>query len=324
MRQQHNFFYQKENSKKFRLFYKWVGPYLRNIRPQRRTIRGAENPSPFFIIGCGRSGTTLLRRQLYASPEIYIPPESYMLGPMYYSFLRNATMTWNELVDVVMSKLIFHEEFYTFEVNDRLPELISTLHQLPQSKQNFSSMLDATYVWLAKNKGKEITTWGDKTPLNTLYLHELKDTFPNARFIHLVRDGRDVVNSYTKNNMKSFENSCDRWASSLRLVEKFGEKFPDSVLELKYEHLVNSNDEALKKLCRFIGVDQSTQFWKTPNYDPKELGDIKYHAHHANALSQDLNANSIGKGKESWSIEKITNKQLQKEFTKYLARFEYD
>src|SRR5258708_7019695 len=62
-----------------------------------RPLHGAERHRPFFIVGSGRCGSTLLRAMLEAHPDVHVPPES-RLGPVLGDYRRYSRLPWNALL----------------------------------------------------------------------------------------------------------------------------------------------------------------------------------------------------------------------------------
>jgi hypothetical protein len=120
---------------------------------------------PFFIIGSGRSGNTLLRRILYAHPELHIPPETYILGRTIKLFLENRNMRWTDLVYLVLSQFEYYPEFVTFEIT--LRPLVQRLVVAPKDVRSLAFILDSFYRYHAETKSIHCKRWGDKTPMNT-------------------------------------------------------------------------------------------------------------------------------------------------------------
>ena len=100
------------------------------------SLRGTHRARPFFIIGSGRSGNTLLRRILQASPELHIPPESYVLGPVIKAFRRHRKARWNDLVTLVAGAFELHPEFGAFGIH--LRELMPHLRSAAKSERNLA------------------------------------------------------------------------------------------------------------------------------------------------------------------------------------------
>ena len=87
----------------------------------------------------------------------------------------------------------------------------------------------------------------NKNPRNTVRIEFIKKVFPDAKIIHIFRDGRDVVNSITR-NMPSFmiETICDRWSNSLKEVKNQSAKIPkEDFIEIKYEEFCEKPREII-------------------------------------------------------------------------------
>ncbi|MEO7677469.1 MAG: sulfotransferase, partial [Verrucomicrobiota bacterium] len=149
---------------------------------------------PFFIVGSGRSGNTLLRRLLQASPEVHIPPETYVLGKVIRAFRKYRwILPWEQLINLTLAIFEFYPEFDKFEVS--LRPLAQRLQDAPPGSRSLALMLDALYRFHGEQTGKTFSVWGDKTPNNSYALDRIVSVFPRAQFIHILRDGGDVVPS---------------------------------------------------------------------------------------------------------------------------------
>ena len=97
--------------------------------------------------------------------------------------------------------------------------------------------------------------WGDKTPFYTPDIHLLWQLFPGCKFIHLVRDGRDVAVS--QKNISWLPGSVARiaeeWRYKTTVCHKVGSVLPrNHFLEIKYESLVGSTETTLARVCDFL------------------------------------------------------------------------
>jgi hypothetical protein len=95
--------------------------------------RSQDRYAPFFIVGSGRSGMTLLRRFLIAIDGVHIPPETYVLGPVIGQFWQLRSLRWQELVPILLSRFQFHPEFRAFGLESLLP-LVEQLKNTPRSQ----------------------------------------------------------------------------------------------------------------------------------------------------------------------------------------------
>jgi hypothetical protein len=158
-----------------------------------RPLHGAVRYRPFFIVGSGRCGSTLLRAMLVAHPDLHIPPES-ALGPMVREYRRYSRLPWNVVLRIVLGRLEWDQSWATWEL--ALKPLLRELDALPRDARNLATILAAPYRAHASRHKPSAVRWGDKTPPNTARLGALHQVFPDLQVVHLLRDGRDVVQSF--------------------------------------------------------------------------------------------------------------------------------
>ncbi|MDG1707183.1 MAG: sulfotransferase, partial [Emcibacteraceae bacterium] len=256
---------------------------------------------PFFIMGCGRSGNTLLRSMLIAGEEVVIPPESYVWPRVIRKFVTYKHLPWDELCSIIIGEFEAYREFYTWNCN------LATVHlearSLAHNKRSLAGILDVLYRGYTTQTGQSGLRWGDKTPINTIYSNKIYKLFPRAHYIHIIRDPRDVVCSYleaAKKNeyisVKNIEEAAIFWKASVNsMIELKKNNKSAKVIEIKYEELVSNPVDTLKAICEFLNInylDALLEFWKKVD----KLGDVNYHQHHAN-ISSSINTKSMGKWK---------------------------
>lgn len=270
--------------------------------------------SPFFIVGSGRSGSTLLRTILGAGEGIVIPPETYVLGKLFRLHGRHKKLDWETYVNLMISTFEYHPQFFTFEI-DSLRDLALELKNIEEDKRSLADIVHHFYLFYARKKDMHMLRWGDKTPLNAMYVYRLRRVFPNAQFVHMIRDGVDVVHSYVQAGLyEDYRTAATRWRESVKFLRRFGDQHASSYYEIRYEQLVQEPEETLERLCRFLMIPFAASMM-TPHRREQEWGDIKYIDHHANVLN-DIATNSIGKGRRALSrkdvndIKPIINSEL--------------
>ncbi len=188
-------------------------------------LNRGERFAPFFIVGSGRCGMTLLRRILQASNEVHIPPETDMLCSVIPFFLRNRDRPWNYLVRNVLAMFEYHLEFEPFEIS--LRPLVPELNAVPMQSRSLSLMLDSLYRYHGQQTGQTFSRWGDKTPWNTFFMEPIRRIFPDALFIHIIRDGADVAYSRHRSGFEQdIADSGRRWVRAIRTVERFSRRHP--------------------------------------------------------------------------------------------------
>lgn len=235
-----------------------------------RCAEGLATP-PFFIIGSGRSGTTLLRAALMQERSLFIPPESYALGPVARDFPRLRMRAWPHAADWVVTRFLSYPGKH-WELPDGA--LRQRLWSFDDGRRGCDAVVYELFSEYMRIEAPAAVRWGDKTPLNTLNLPWIQDLFPSAQYIHLLRDGRDVVASYLDAGLYSDpEAAATRWLDSVKNAERLGRKLlPGQFLEVRYEELVLDPPSTLNNICDFLGVQFSAsmlEFWRRP----ERLGD---------------------------------------------------
>lgn len=271
---------------------------------------------PFFIIGSGRSGNTLLRRIIGKTSGIHIPPETYVLRSLIKLFRQNKHLRWQQLVNLMLANIEYHSEFKTFRL-DNLRELALELYDTPLFRRSLSHIIDRFYRFHAWKTGRDCERWGDKTPLNTLYLERIHSAFPKAQYINIVRDGCDVSYSYVSAGLYDhLEDAAERWRESVIKADQFANQHSASVLSIRYENLVSEPSKVVKRICGFLEVPYSDKLISTGEEQPDEMGDVEMKDHHYN-VKKPITTKSIGKGRRNLStqkkkeLNKIIGKQLQ-------------
>ena len=208
-------------------------------------VRPSEYPAP-FVVGVGRSGTTLLRLMLDAHPDLAIPPETYF-GPAVAAFEREGT---GGAVDAILGSQLWPDcGLAAAEFRERVAR---------RRPSDVADLLRAFYELYAEKSGKR--RWGDKTPHYVEAMSMIRNVFPEARFVHIVRDGRDVALSLTPLWFSPGDVSAvaEFWSRTLISARRQARELPaGSYVEVRYEDLVREPAAVLKGLCEYLELDWS-------------------------------------------------------------------
>lgn len=207
--------------------------------------------TPVLIGGVPRSGTTLLGNLLGAAEECTCTPESEFLvalltGKLPLSTKADALETLRYLRN--------HKTFLFWEMESYSIVSLEKFLDDPSPTSLISLLVESYAEFLGKQKPR---FWIDHTPSNLRYTGRWKKAFPNAKFIHIVRDGRAVANSIMKLDWgpSTVIGSAKYWhreVSRRLTVEKlFGEK---ELLRVHYEVLLQDPEGELKRICDFAGI----------------------------------------------------------------------
>lgn len=280
-----------------------------------------EKVCPFFIVGSGRCGSTLLRRILTAHSRVCIPPEMGYLAQVIEGFRQRAWRKWPQLCANVLDWYRFTDNWKPL-IEPIVPSVLVRLQDLPPDLRSLGRIIDLIYRVVAPAQGKdEGCLWGDKTPANTDIMPKIHEVFPGARFIHLLRDGCDVVASFLeKDNLYTFESAAERWRDSVVRARQFAGKLPKQVLEIRYEELVRDPEASVRRCCALLEIDFKPEMLAEKSH-AANLGDVAAFDHHRKVLD-DISTDSIGKGRRTLSTEQLA--RLQVIIGPMLAQCEYE
>ena len=218
----------------------------------------SKHPS-VFIVSSGRAGSTLLQAILNASGQICIPKESDFIGRAYPFFYQKSTYQENDykvLADMFCRSS--QDKGWGIDKSDIVRQLKK------HSPQTLADVFGRICEIYHKAEGTQDLVWGIKRPVLIASMKRVISTYPDAKIIHICRDGRDVYLSYKhihKNGAIKFgpNNAFTGglyWVSGLRYIDAFKkEGYVDNLLEIKYESLLCSPKETLESLSEFVGIN---------------------------------------------------------------------
>jgi len=206
---------------------------------------------PIFVTGFPRSGTTLLGNILDRHPRIGIFVESFFI-PRYY---------WTQVFYWPLKRrtnLLRLARAITLEgasLRNELqydPAVIANLHE-----NTYAALLDELMRTWVKKRGK--VRWGDKSPGYATKLRILHRMYPAAKFVHIIRDGRDAWLSLRKRNWeRNIVKVAQDWQSSIRAARRYAFfNLADSYLEVRYEDLVAQPRFEMQRILEFLGEEYS-------------------------------------------------------------------
>lgn len=209
---------------------------------------------PFpFVVGSGRSGTTLVRAMLDAHPELAVPDEVAFIvryaRPHYavqYGWPRR--FDGDRAAELIVGDSSFRRWPVTAE------EVQAAVRR--EAPATYADLIRRIYSLAAAQQGK--ARYADKTPMHVFHVHRLARLLPESRFVHVVRDGRDVATSYlgVRWGPTTVEEAAVRWRRSVEAGRRAGRSLaPHRYHELRYEELVGDPRPVLRGLCTFIQLD---------------------------------------------------------------------
>lgn len=200
---------------------------------------------PIFIIGSPRSGTTMLRSIIDAHPNICCPP--WETG-LFVNFANFIPVKYGAPAKKESNYCPIEKE-----------ALLSWMH------------LSALELMNKLTGGSDKKRWGEKTPAHVFHTDLILEVFPKAKFVHIIRNGRDVVKSLLNVHWgpKEITWSTSRWRDSVKAGLQAREKWGSEVVyEIRYETLISQTEECVASLCDFLGEVYSEDMLNF--HDPKK------------------------------------------------------
>ena len=197
---------------------------------------------PFFLIGCVRSGTTMLRNMLRLHPNLACPEETH--------FLR-----WGDPLgtDGCLRSLTTNPVLRRHREIDNITEAeFRTLLLESLSKADLYERYMRLFI--ARNK-PEAKRWFDKTPQNIYGAFLIAAQMPHAKFVHIVRNPLNVAASLKLGHVVKVPNlvgAANYWNEAIQIVRGFKRAYPARVYELRYEDVMSRPQEELGKLLNFL------------------------------------------------------------------------
>ena len=200
---------------------------------------------PLLVLGVRRSGTTLLRVMLDRNSELAIPDESYFI-PQLVDRHRGPLD-----VDAFADDLSRVQTLRDWEVD------IDAVRRRLRPGMPPGEAIAAVYETYAANQGKK--RWGDKTPMYMQQLPMLERVFPDALYVHLMRDGRDCALSFLQMPegivTRTWAHPHDaagfacQWRSEVVAARALGRRVGARYLEVRYGELVAEPEAVLRRIC---------------------------------------------------------------------------
>lgn len=197
---------------------------------------------PSFVVGAPRSGTTLIQHMLRSHPALSIPTgESHFFIPLMQG---EACYGSAEFLETDLHGIRLDVEAFTAQL-------------VAQGRRTMRDLISGLFEANAAGEGKP--RWGDKTPYYVLHMPALVRWWPEAKFIHIVRDGRDVALSlFARRHDFAVYNTyfaARYWEQYVETGRTDGSNLPSGqYLELRYEDLLTDQRGAMEAVCSFLDI----------------------------------------------------------------------
>jgi hypothetical protein len=225
-----------------------------------------------FMVGCQRSGTTLLQHMLNCHPGIAVLPEGGWFGT-WYEHRMGITPQGFATREIVAQVLRTHKSIDLGATPRELEAMVE-----PEGQVRYADFVSRLFDRCGEKRGKQLV--GSKNPDYLRHLPTLRELWPHAKFVHIIRDGRDVCLSAStrwrgKGAFRGFpfllyekpDRVFDAWGEdpvvttalwwewTVTLGRTFGASLPrNAYYELRYEDLVARPEAECRSLCEFLGI----------------------------------------------------------------------
>lgn len=234
---------------------------------------------PFpMIVGVGRSGTTLLRMMIDAHPDIVIPPETHWLMGLIKE-LRRADYSPERARSFLLEQSTWHD----LDISDGDLRAILAAHDQTQLSETLRSIYRC---YADRHRSPRV---GDKTPAHGLSMVEIAEAIPEAHFIHIIRDGRDVAVSYRGLRFGPGEDAHEAavfWKTRVEKIRSFGQRV-ERYMELRYEALLDNPEAELRKIADFIHLPFDRRQLDAHEFAAERLSELKTVAKNGRVLTSE-------------------------------------
>ncbi len=217
------------------------------------------------MVGVGRSGTTLLRLMLDSHPELAIPPETGFVPDVVRACGRRGA-TPAGLIELLREQRSWGD----FDLDEA--ELRRRFEAAP--RLDAGTAMRTLYGLYAE--GQDKTRWGDKTPAYVKRMPMIERALPEARFVHVIRDGRDVALSRARRALRQPappERAAETWRKRIVRARRQAKRL-DHYMEVRYEDLVTDTEATLRKVAGAIELDWDPAMLRYYERAPERLAEI--------------------------------------------------
>ena len=203
---------------------------------------------PIFV-GSGRSGTTLLRTIFNAHPQLAVANEPQFMGT---AARQRGRLEGADLDTDMFLKTVFGNPNYTRLGLDQRSVEAAVMSSAPET---VAEGVRAVFGVYAASENKPL--YGDKTPGYVVQISDLAAMFPEARFVHLIRDGRNVALSYIERpwGPSTVGQAALYWRSRVGRGRTAGATIGTRrYLEASYENLVDDPETEVRRICEFLDL----------------------------------------------------------------------
>lgn len=241
------------------------------------------NSNHIFVVGCPRSGTTLLWETLKSNPDIALAPETHFFSSLIHKGVLKSVKKLlpfdtdeklTQLTNLFKSGKIFGMIWIDWERKINFNE---TIAEFAKTKRTPKDLFEQIMFGYARFHGK--TRGGDKTPSHLYHVDTMVDWYPDCRVIHILRDPRALLLSEMYKDAKPdyflgkdspfydlglFFWVLMGWWLALNRHDKYSKLYPNNYMMVRFEDLVVNPGEKVKELCDFLDIELTDEMRELP------------------------------------------------------------
>jgi hypothetical protein len=207
---------------------------------------------------------------LDSHPALAIPPESYFVAELVAEWPPDRPFSWDDYLE----RLRVHDRFLRWDLP--IDALASD-----DAAEDFAGAVRRTFAAYARARGKP--RHGDKTPRYVQDVETIAALLPEARFVHVIRDGRDVALSFLEREWgpRTVEEAARRWRKRVKAGRRGGSAVgPGRYVEVRYERLVEDPEGELARVCALIDLDPAPEMLRYFERADEVVAGTKYPGQH--------------------------------------------
>ncbi|SRX75398.1 sulfotransferase family protein [Aequorivita antarctica] len=274
------------------------------------------NVSPFFILANPRSGSSMLRIVCESHSQLCVPPESGFMEWWYPKYKTwQASDNRDQIkINLFVKDILSSKKIETWHLDSEF--LFKMIEK--ENPRNYAEIIALVYISFGLKSNKDLKVWGDK---NNYYLHKtilLNKIYPKAKFIHLIRDGRDVATSYMALQELHFssnyapklshniEEIAEEWSANNMLLDSFFKTIDkERVIRVHFEDIIKNLKNECIRITNFLKVpyeESMLEYYllnKKRKIEPQETLDWK------KKTLEKPDIKNIGKYKDLLSVKEL-------------------
>ena len=201
------------------------------------------NQGPIFVGGPNRSGTSLMYAILASHPNISMSQRTDLWRYFHGQF---GDLSQQENFEACLDAMVRYRRISRLEPD---PERIR--REFLEGEPTYGRLFALIHGHRAEQVGRP--RWGDKSLHSELHADQVFAEFPNARFIHIVRDPRDRYASEKRKFSSNEASATARWSVSAWMARRNRRRYPQRYMVVRYETLASQPEETVRRVCEFIG-----------------------------------------------------------------------